>query len=393
MNIEGNIHIQLYPHKTESKRVRIHSTRPVHAAKILINKTPEQALSIVPLIFHVCRIAQSRAALSTLQQNLNITPQTTEEYARDLLVLSETAKEHLLKIQLNWPTLFQQKQTTTPLNYLGTLLNDFTHSLFKAGNAFSLNSQFQLDNTALSHHIATLERYLEQHIFTQKPDEWRHMHSIEQLRDWAKQSQHIAAYSIQHICEHRWASQGHSTCSPLPALNQQQLITKIDTPHAEQFIAQPTWQGQHHETNSLSRQAQHPLIRQLQHEFDNGLITRWTARLVELAQIPQAMRKLQHMMQQHQTTTKATTTQHGLSQVEAARGRLIHRSQIRQNTQQPRIKQYQIVAPTEWNFHPQGLIQQSLCHIKARNQQEHKHLANLIINAIDPCVAYQLSIH
>ena len=57
------------------------------------------------------------------------------------------------------------------------------------------------------------------------------------------------------------------------------------------------------------------------------------------------------------------------------------------------ITNYQILAPTEWNFHPQGLIQQSLSSLVARDQQTLKQLARIVINTIDPCVGYTLRIH
>ena len=40
----------------------------------------------------------------------------------------------------------------------------------------------------------------------------------------------------------------------------------------------------------------------------------------------------------------------GLGQVQAARGLLVHRVAIRAG----RVADYRILAPTEWNFHPQG---------------------------------------
>jgi len=86
-----------------------------------------------------------------------------------------------------------------------------------------------------------------------------------------------------------------------------------------------------------------------------------------------------------QCTTQCITSD-GVSQVEAARGRLIHRVEIEQDV----ISNYQILAPTEWNFHPQGLIKESLAHISAKNDKQWQHIAHLIINAIDPCVGYQL---
>ena len=79
----------------------------------------------------------------------------------------------------------------------------------------------------------------------------------------------------------------------------------------------------------------------------------------------------------------------GLAQTEAARGRLIHRVQLEDG----KISRYQILAPTEWNFHPQGLIAQSLGNLSVSDGQQLQLLAKMMINAIDPCVGYDLRIH
>jgi coenzyme F420-reducing hydrogenase alpha subunit len=59
---------------------------------------------------------------------------------------------------------------------------------------------------------------------------------------------------------------------------------------------------------------------------------------------------------------------------------------------QGRISSYQILAPTEWNFHPQGLVKNSLCHLSINHPQQLEKLARLLVNAIDPCVGYDLRI-
>jgi coenzyme F420-reducing hydrogenase alpha subunit len=112
--------------------------------------------------------------------------------------------------------------------------------------------------------------------------------------------------------------------------------------------------------------------------------------LIELASIPQ---QLQNLLDQLETVNnipqlKAASTT-GLAQTEAARGRLIHHVQI----QQQKISNYQILAPTEWNFHPQGLIAKSLTNLTPKHPEQLDQLARLVINAIDPCVGYSLRIH
>ncbi|MDD5502568.1 MAG: hypothetical protein PHH26_03780 [Candidatus Thermoplasmatota archaeon] len=76
----------------------------------------------------------------------------------------------------------------------------------------------------------------------------------------------------------------------------------------------------------------------------------------------------------------------GLAQVQAARGLLIHRLELRLG----RVHHYRIIAPTEWNFHPEGIVAQGLKQLKAGNPNDLQRQAELFINAVDPCVQYEL---
>ncbi|MES9847278.1 MAG: hypothetical protein ABW145_02715, partial [Candidatus Thiodiazotropha sp.] len=56
------------------------------------------------------------------------------------------------------------------------------------------------------------------------------------------------------------------------------------------------------------------------------------------------------------------------------------------------ISGYQIVAPTEWNFHPRGVVARGLLSLPAQEIDALKRHADLFINAVDPCVGYRLEI-
>jgi len=75
--------------------------------------------------------------------------------------------------------------------------------------------------------------------------------------------------------------------------------------------------------------------------------------------------------------------------VEAARGRLMHRIKIAQG----RVADYAILAPTEWNFHPEGIAVQGLKGLLFESEAQLRQQAALWINAIDPCVGYELKIN
>jgi coenzyme F420-reducing hydrogenase alpha subunit len=80
----------------------------------------------------------------------------------------------------------------------------------------------------------------------------------------------------------------------------------------------------------------------------------------------------------------------GVAQSAAARGLLVHRVSIADG----RIRDYRILAPTEWNFHPLGVVAEGLREIAygINDVQRLERLARLYITAIDPCVEYELSV-
>ena len=79
----------------------------------------------------------------------------------------------------------------------------------------------------------------------------------------------------------------------------------------------------------------------------------------------------------------------GIARTEAARGRLVHGVEILDGL----VRRYLILAPTEWNFHPQGAAAQALALIAGSGRSDARGLADLMIIAFDPCVEYSLTVH
>lgn len=72
----------------------------------------------------------------------------------------------------------------------------------------------------------------------------------------------------------------------------------------------------------------------------------------------------------------------GIAWCEMARGMLLHRVKLREAG--ATVAEYRVVAPTEWNFHPQGLAAQMI--MQARDARD----ASIAAAAFDPCVAFEV---
>ena len=55
-----------------------------------------------------------------------------------------------------------------------------------------------------------------------------------------------------------------------------------------------------------------------------------------------------------------------------------------------RVADYRILAPTEWNFHPAGRVAQALAGLDGSDDNGLRERAGLLIEAVDPCVGYEL---
>ena len=78
----------------------------------------------------------------------------------------------------------------------------------------------------------------------------------------------------------------------------------------------------------------------------------------------------------------------GLGWVETARGLLLHQIDLDGGT----VRRYRIVAPTEWNFHPQGALAAATVGVRETSAGQLARRTEWLLQSLDPCVAYQLEV-
>lgn len=404
MGIEGFLDIQLTMNKSVISDVEIQSSRPVYASQVFIDKSVNDSLSMLPLLFSICGVAQACAGIRACEQALGLQVSAHVEQVRDKLVNMETLREHLWRIILDWPNfidkyalnkqLANKKIHAQDMSEILKCQQNYRKLLTSGSNPFLLEqdiSSFSTENSAKnSQPIKQLHQLLEKSIFAMSPAKWLEMDTIEKLQYWFESSETIAANLLKQIHQNEWQSLGHNTIeglftSTIEALDSEVLDLAALSEKFENnnFVKHPQWQNTCYETNSLTR-TDSVLLQNLQHHWGNGLMSRLVARLTEMAQIAQNL--LDDVDKPIQTISlkKSELDGDGIGIVSAARGLLIHHVSIEQS----QIKKYQILAPTEWNFHPQGVVTQSLIGLQGDTEQINTQ-ADLLINAIDPCVGYK----
>jgi len=391
LNIEGRLRIDLYPLAGQLNRVSIQSSRPLQAAQIFKGKTPQEVLMQLPLLFSVCGSAQATAAVQAFQRALMLAGTASVEAARALLIQMETAREHLWRILIDWPGQLGEPVDARRAAPLQSLLPAIRNALFVDGDAFSLQAELRVDVNLLHAQIERLEELLASLVFGCSTAQWLRIDNRDALDDWSNRAESLAARLLRDVSRQGWQCLGATECSFLPDMPEAGLNRQLEAPDAGRFIAAPMWKDTACETTPLARQNDSALIKLLVSEYGNGLLSRLAARLVEVARIPAAMRTRVAQLEREGPVgvSNMLPAGVGIGQVEAARGRLVHRVVLQDGF----VRRYQILAPTEWNFHPAGVVAGGLGRLPDTDKATLHRQAAMLINSVDPCVGYDLQVH
>jgi hypothetical protein len=386
----GAIHIELYHRDGLASGAHIASSRPEAAAQVLLGKTPEQLLDTVQLLFTLCGNAQSYAALLACRKALGRASEPALDTARVMLVQLETLREHAWRILLDWPVFTRLAPDKKTLAALLKFDAQFKRHLFLNGEAFKFDSRLDADTAQLTQLIDELAALIDGAIFNGRMADFQALSTEAQLQSWLQQNKTLPAGLLSYLYSRNWMAAGCSDVGCLPELEPDALNRQMQQDDLTAFVRMPHWQGRCYETTLLNRQLAQPLIAELHDRYGNGLIVRILGRLLEVAGIPPQLKQLLAQIKDAAAAPAITAASDGiaLAQVQAARGLLIHRLALRQG----RVYDYRIVAPTEWNFHPEGVVMQSLRRLQAPSPNDLRRQAELLINAIDPCVQYTLNI-
>ncbi len=383
-SLEGQINIELVCDTSGVRQANIHSARPVQASRVFEGVAVKEALQRLPQIYSLCGTAQSATALSACENALGINPSTAQRQAREMLVWMESAREHLLRILLDWPAFAGEEVKQKNLPGLMQLLPELSHALYGNAAPFSLESVPDVDSDAAQQVIEKLRDIIDDTIGASLPN------GQDSFKDWLIHGETLPARLLYRLRTLKWDRLGTSDSRFLPPLESHTLHTRLTAEDADAFIAAPVWMEYPCENTPLHRQRLQPFIKELLANEGNGLTTRLMSRLTELMLVPDLLRLSLKRLGATLPITSSSKGESGigLAQVEAARGRLIHRVEIEDNI----VRRYQILAPTEWNFHPQGIAVKGLRTLTGSDEETLKQQATLWINAIDPCVGINLQV-
>ncbi len=164
--------------------------------------------------------------------------------------------------------------------------------------------------------------------------------------------------------------------------------------HGYSWCKAPRLGGQVVEVGALARQMVdgHPLVRDLVARGGANVRSRVIARALEIARVVIAMERWAKELRPGEPFChhgELPDTAQGAGLVEAARGSLGHWLSVRNG----RIHNYQIIAPTTWNFSPRdadgvpGALEQALVGTPVHEGESNPITVQHVVRSFDPCMA------
>lgn len=334
--------------------VDIESTRPQLANRLLAGKPGDEAVAMVPRLFSICGRSQHVAAELALAAARGAAG--TADAAQVRRIESEMAQEYLWRVLLDWTRETGAAADAT--------------TLASARSALARDDRDGLRAIVEREVIGADARHWHEH---RAPFEtWLHRGATATARFLAQ---------LPHDAPH----DGASEVPPLPRFDAGDTADRIvaQLERDPGFEVRPTLDGRPAETGAMARLDGQPLVAELVAAYGRSTLARFAARLSELVRIA---------CNDEPPAPLAGSLNlgpgRGLAWVETARGLLLHQIDL----DGERVARYRVVAPTEWNFHPQGALSSAMAGRPSPGEDRLRRRAERLIQSLDPCVAYRLSI-
>ena len=336
---------------------QIRSTRPM-AAKILKGKTPAQVLQIVPLLFSVCGRAQGAAASAALQAAQQ--GSSTISAAVERTIVCEAMQEHLWRVMLDWPKLLglpQQEQHFTAW-----------YSMLRKIGAGEIDmpvflSEFERDGLGMP--LA----------------EWRALDNYHALQIWFSKAHSPMAQLLFKLDELKHDRASPTRFNLLPAWTAAEAHQACAGKWNANFSARPEWLGGAAETGAWAYFADNHLLRDVEQQGRPKALIRLLSRVMDVVEMASGCAA-------PRLDVVSPAAGEGIAVVRTARGLLMHHVHMAAET----VKEYEIVAPTEWNFHPDGAFAQDLRGLVEMDAGHLQQMAHIEVLSLDPCVAYEVEL-
>lgn len=366
MSLAGTLRFALAWDGRRVLGVQIAAARPLLAGRLLAGRHADEAKALVPLLFGICRQAQGVAAAAALGAAQGAPPVGGALRAAAMAAVAETARECLWRLLLDLPAALGEAAQDASFAALGRRL-----AAPAAGQ----------DWPTLA---GELDEFLARAVFGMAPSRWPGGDGLSAAQRWMASGVTATARQVGELWDMRW---GGSDVALMPAAGAALAEEVARAALADAgYCHRPHWRGAVLETGALARRAAEPLLAQALAAQGSSLGARALARLAELARLAGSLAQGEVPAGWAGALTLGPGM--GAGWCETARGLLVHAARLEDG----RVASYAIVAPTEWNFHPQGPLVRGLAGFETGDEAALRARALLLTQSLDPCVACEVEV-
>lgn len=336
----------------------VQSTRPLQLARLLAGRAPADAPRLLPALYTLCggahRLAATLACDAALGRRLEASDTELAALRRD------TLREHLRRLWLDWPRLLLRRPPEA-------------EALAALGASPPMS-----DGPA-----EAVAGWVQEQVLGESANRWLARwapRDDEALRQWAAAGATLPARALQ-----AWGEPARLLATqalpPLPSPPSPEWLAGLwqELMREPDFERAPHDAGQPCETGPWTRG---PALQPPRHALDRLL-----SRVAETALLACASGEEPLL----QAGAGSPAPGQGIGWCEMARGTLLHAVALEGPPGAERIAHYRVLAPTEWNFHPQGAAARALALLPAGDDPDARaHACALLAAAFDPCVEFEI---
>ena len=375
--LSGQLNIKIKWREGVIEQLDLTSSRPQKVTSLFNGKLLLDLLNLIPMLYSLCGIAQKVAALRAAESALNIRVLPEVDQARNLLVQAETARELGLRLFTDWyPD--ERGVKAELMKWFSEAKDEYDWALQidqapsrTANPAEIANKLHAILEPALSKKLASETKECVEE------DIW------ESSVLWSLKPELKSFFSSLETIELQ------SGCPDLDMTDftvQHKVAESLKSNGAYQYCAAPVVNGENFESSVYTRSL-----------FLNGLKNKdfkcgGKALLFRLNALEKTLQLMPEQIRSDSKNNLIHSDVTGMGIVQAARGVLIHHMELDgHSVSDSVVTDYKIVAPTEWNFHPQGTFVKILKG-SCVSLEQLPILVESLIRLIDPCVGWQLEL-
>jgi uptake hydrogenase large subunit len=371
MPSEGRIELSLRWQGGRVEDVMVRNQRALEVWRSLVGRRVEEALKLAPLLSSICSMAQGLAAVRACEAALGVSIAPEQETARGLVSVVERLQNHLWFWLLTAPPLVRDAPMHADHRVARVQLAEV---LTAAGVARGVAS---IGGVAVSPDLPRIKTSLEAF------DGWLSAQGFEaEVTDLARISG-PAGRLVRFVMNGPLASAGTTTVTPLPA----PPAVAAAVWEQPSFARTPTVDGQPRDVGLLASWSTHPLVSTAVETWGPGVLARLAARYVETCALVVELREIaQKLRRAERPVIDTSRSGRGFGAAATTRGPLLHAVDL----QEGRVVAWNVVAPTEWTFHPSGAVREALMHLTAPDVHTAEQAARAVVTVLDPCVEFTL---